>query len=54
VDIDSVDGTDVHKVAQPVQSWTNQGGTTVAIIDKLSLDRHRMPSLLARSLSAAI
>jgi hypothetical protein len=40
MNIDPVDGTDVHKVAQPVQCWANEGGATVAIIDKLSLGWH--------------
>ena len=40
MDVDPVDGANIHKVAQPVQSWTNEGGATVPIIDKLSLGRH--------------
>src|SRR5579864_2055843 len=40
MDVDPVDGTDVHEVAQPIQIWTNESGTAEAIIDKLSLGRY--------------
>ena len=40
MDVDPVDRADIHKIAESIQCWTNEGRTGLAIIDELSLGRY--------------